>query len=87
MLKASSTLPSIVVALGVLSGVVGRPVLYVERNATGPTHDGLSWRAAYRHLRNGLDADLRIKQSFDFGPEYASQVLRLMGHEAAQEVE
>jgi len=31
------------------------------------------------HRRNPLDMDLRIKESFDFGPRYTSQILGLMG--------
>jgi uncharacterized repeat protein (TIGR01451 family) len=30
--------------------------IYVDRDAPGPTHDGLSWATAYTNLQDGLDA-------------------------------
>ena len=30
--------------------------IYVDRDAPGPTHDGLSWTSAYTTVQDGLDA-------------------------------
>ncbi|MHC4698094.1 MAG: choice-of-anchor Q domain-containing protein, partial [Planctomycetota bacterium] len=55
-MKALSTSTAIVAALGLVGGALAQPVLYVDRSATGPTHDGSSWCGAYLHLYGALNA-------------------------------
>ena len=52
------TLTGLVLALALPQVARADGPIYVDRDAPGPTHDGLSWATAYTDVQDGLDAAL-----------------------------